>query len=181
MARILFLTQVLPFPLSTGAKARQYYVLRYLSQKHTVTLVSFVRSDDKPEYIAHLRSFCAEVHTVPMLRSRWRDVRSITLGLLRSQPIVIVRDAIEPMQTLIDRLLALEHYDAIHADQVSMAQYGLQGNNLRRVLDLHNALYLVMKRLADNEPNPIKRLAARREASGCHRGGALDQHENRPG
>jgi glycosyltransferase involved in cell wall biosynthesis len=99
-----------------------------------------------------------------MLRSRWRDARSIISGLLRSQPIVIVRDAIEPMQTLIDRLLALERFDAIHADQVSMAQYGLQGNNLRRVLDLHNALYLVMKRLADNEPNPIKRLAARREA-----------------
>ena len=54
MARILFLTQVLPYPLNTGARVRQYYVLKYLSQQHEVTLVSFVRSDDRAEHIAHV-------------------------------------------------------------------------------------------------------------------------------
>ena len=163
MARILYLTQVLPYPLDTGARVRQYYVLRYLSQKHEVTLVSFVRADDQPEHIAHLRTLCTAVHTVPMQRSRWRDARAIVKGLMTANPFVIVRDEIEPMQHVIARQLASDHVDVIHADQVSMAQYGLIGRGPRRVLDLHNAMYLVTQRLADNESNPLRRLIARRE------------------
>lgn len=163
MARILFLTQVLPYPLNTGARVRQYYVLRYLSQQHEVTLVSFVRADDQLEHIAHLKTFCQAVHTVPMIRSRWRDGRAVVKGLATRQPIVIARDEIKPMQQLLARLLASEQFDVIHADQVSMAQYGLTDHSPRRVLDLHNAMYLVTQRLADHEPNPIRRLVAQRE------------------
>ena len=68
MAHILYLTQVLPYPLDSGAKIRQYYVLRHLTSRHQVTLVSFVRDDDKPEHVAHLESFCHAVHTVPIRR-----------------------------------------------------------------------------------------------------------------
>ncbi len=168
MARILYLTQVLPYPLSTGAKVRQYYVLRYLSQYHEVTLVSFVRPDDRAEHVAHLQTFCAAVHTVPMRRSVWRNVRAGLKALITGQPIVIVRDEIKPMQQLLARLLASEPFEAVHADQVAMAQYALRaaraiGPALKRVLDLHNAMYLVTQRLADNETNPIKRLITQRE------------------
>lgn len=164
MARILFLTQVLPYPLTTGARVRQYYVLRHLCQKHTVTLVSFVRPDDKPEHVAHLQSFCSAVYTIPMARSRWHDGQAVLKGLIRRQPFVIVRDEIESMQTLLMRLHTSERFDVIHVDQVSMAQYGLLGRGPRRVLDMHNALYLVVQRMADHEQNPVKRLIMRREA-----------------
>jgi glycosyltransferase involved in cell wall biosynthesis len=164
MARVLYLTQVLPYPLNTGARVRQYYVLRHICQHHDVTLVSFVRADDRPEHVAHLRSVCQAVHTVPMRRSRWRDGRAIIKGLSTAQPFVIVRDEIAEMQTTLDRLLGNGKFDLVHADQVSMAQYGLMGRDLRRVLDLHNAMYLVTERLADHEPHPLKRLITRREA-----------------
>lgn len=163
MARILLLTQVLPYPLNTGARVRQYYVLKYLSQMHEVTLVAFVRADDKPEHIAHLETVCKAVYTVPMARTRWRDGRAVIKGLLTREPIVIVRDEIEAMQQLLALQLERGHFDAIHADQVSMAKYGLLGTGVHRVLDLHNAMYLVTQRLADNEPNPLRRLIAQRE------------------
>ncbi len=74
--RILFLTQVLPYPLDAGPKIRAYYTLRCLAQQHDITLLSFVRPTDRPEAVAHLRGFCREVITMPMARSRlaqgWR-------------------------------------------------------------------------------------------------------------
>ena len=164
MARILYLTQVLPFPLNTGARVRQYYVLRHLCQKHAVTLVSFVRPDDKPEHIEHLKSFCAAVHTVPMTRSHWRDGRAVVKGLVRRRPFIIARDEIDPMRALLARLAASGRFDFVHADQISMAQYGMGELGSRRVLDMHNAFYLVVQRMADGEPNPVKRLVLRREA-----------------
>ena len=81
--KILFLTQVLPYPLVGGAKIRAYYMLRHLAQTHRVTLVSFVREDDRMEDVAHL-AHCAAVHTVPMVRSRigmsWRWYRVLSPG-----------------------------------------------------------------------------------------------------
>ncbi len=164
MARVLYLTQVLPYPLNTGARVRQYYVLRYLASRHEVTLVSFVRADDKPEHIAHLQTVCRAVHTVPMLRSRWRDGRAVLLGSLTRLPIVIARDEIAAMQQTLTRLMAREPFDIVQADQVSMSRYGLQGSDSRRVLDLHNAMYLVTERLAAHEQHPLKRVMYQREA-----------------
>jgi glycosyltransferase involved in cell wall biosynthesis len=162
VARVLFLTQILPYPLDTGAKVRQYYVLRHLSRHHAITLVSFVRADDRPEAIAHLQQFCQAVQTVPMVRSRRRDAWAVLKSLLTAKPIVIARDQSSSMQQLLGRLQTAERFDVIHADQVAMAQYGLN-IDARRVLDLHNALYLVTQRLADNERQPFKRLIMRRE------------------
>ena len=53
MPRILFFTQVLPYPLDAGPKIRAYHMLRHLSDRHEVTLVSFVRPDDSIEAIEH--------------------------------------------------------------------------------------------------------------------------------
>jgi len=170
MAKILFLTQVLPYPLDAGPKIRAYYVLRYLAQQHEVTLVSFVRADDRPDYVAHLHDICAAVHTLPMARSRLRDVRAAALSVLSGKPLVVVRDEIAAMQALLRRLVREQRFDFIHADQVSMAQYALYarrhspGPKPRAILDAHNALYLIPTRMAEYEANPLKRWLYRREA-----------------
>ena len=103
--RILFLTQVLPYPLNSGPKIRAYYVLRHLAQQHEVTLVSFVRADDRPENIAHLESFCHDVHVVPMRRSRLRDVRALLVAGLTNRSMIIVRDEIGEMHATLKRLV----------------------------------------------------------------------------
>ena len=160
---ILFLTQVLPYPLDTGAKVRAYYVLRHLTARHPVTLVSFTRAEDQPEHIAHLATFCAAVHTVPMARSRARDALALPASLLSRTPYLIARDAVPAMAALLARLTAAQTFTAVHADQTSMVQYALHaaGQIARRtgrrphlVLDAHNALYKVVERMAQQERRP---------------------------
>jgi glycosyltransferase involved in cell wall biosynthesis len=174
VARILFLTHVLPYPLHSGAKIRAYYVLRHLTQQHEVTLVSFVRADDHPEYIAHLERFCQAVHTVPMRRSRLRDARALLVAGLTRQPVVIVRDEISEMHATLRQLVKEGAFEVVHADQTSMAQYALYAKsqipNLRSrqtvglLLDAHNALYRIPERLAAHERSPVKRPLLQREA-----------------
>ena len=180
MARILFLTQVLPYPLDSGAKIRAYYVLRHLAQQHEVTLVSFVRADDRPDHVAHLERFCQAVYTVPMRRSHLLDVRALVQGLRTGQPFIICRDWLPPMAQLLDNLLITDHgsritdFDVVHADQTSMAQYALYARaqaqrRPKALLDAHNALYRIPKRLAGQERNPFKRALYRREAQALAR------------
>jgi glycosyltransferase involved in cell wall biosynthesis len=180
---ILFLTQVLPFPLTSGARIRAYYMLRFLAGAHRVTLASFVRKDDRPEDIEHLRQFCAAVHTVPMRRSRLRDGLAFLASVYSGQPAVIRRDRIPAMETLLATLARQTPFDVIHADQTAMAQYGLyaaqvhpQGKRPRLLLDQHNAMHRLVERQAGHESGLMKllyrreaRLFRRYEAEVCRR------------
>jgi glycosyltransferase involved in cell wall biosynthesis len=174
MGKILFLTQVLPYPPHSGAKIRAYYVLRQLARQHEVTLLSFVREDDRAGAVEHLGGFCEAVHTVPMQRSLLRNVRAVLKAGLTGQSGIIVRDEIPEMHQALHRLLAAQAFDVIHADQTSMAQYALYAQHLNAktfnrpyvpmVLDAHNALYRIPERMARHESNPLKRWVFQREA-----------------
>lgn len=167
MARILFLTQILPYPLNAGARVRAYHMLRHLSGRHDVTLVSFTRADDTAEAVEHLRGICRAVYTVPMRRALWRNVRAGVVGLAKGQPIVIVRDDIAEMQGLIRRLAAQRAFDVVHADQLSMSAYGLQAareGGSRSLLDEHNAVFLLTDRMAADERGWLRRVIMKREA-----------------
>ena len=170
MARILYLTQVLPYPLDSGAKIRQYHMLGYLAQDHELTLVSFTRPDDPPEAVSHLEAMCDAVHTVAIQRSLWCNVRAGIKGLATGLPMVIVRDEMEEMVATLKRLTQESPYDVVHADQLSMAGYGrlaARFSNLRpprTLLDEHNAIYLLTQRMAETEPNWLRRQVMRREA-----------------
>lgn len=183
--RILFLTQVLPYPLDAGPKIRAYYTLRYLAQRHEITLLSFVRPSDRPEAVEHLRSFCRAVITVPMLRSPLRDAWHALRSLVGGQPFLIARDWAPAMAARItDHELRVAKYDAVHADQLWMAPYALLARrlqpstcHLRLILDQHNAVFQIPRRMAQHEGNPLKRAflelewrkLARDEAEICRR------------
>jgi glycosyltransferase involved in cell wall biosynthesis len=172
--RILFLTQVFPYPLDAGPKTRAYYVLRYLAQRHEVTLVSFVRETDTPAALDHVRQYCSAVHTVPIIRSTARNVAFLAESLVANTPFVITRDRSAAMRTLLGSLAGEgRRFDAVHGDQLWMAPYQQQvysaaakagGPLPLRVLDQHNAVYMIFNRLADGERNPLKRQIARLEA-----------------
>ena len=134
-------------------------MLQRLSQNHEVTLVSFVRADDDPAAIAHLETHCRAVHTVAIQRSRLADARSLLQSLGDDRPVVILRDRQPAMEELLRTLVQDNPFQAIHADQTSMAQYGLlaaretpPSYSVRTVLDQHNAMHLLITRQATYEP-----------------------------
>lgn len=182
MSQILFLTQVLPFPLDAGPKIRAYYVLRHLCQRNDVTLVSFIRDDDREDCLEHLQSLCT-VHTVPILRSTLRNARALVKAGITGAPTIIVRDELGGMRRLLFDLVRSQSFDVIHADQTSMAQYALFAKSevpdrkahasARTLLDAHNALYRVFGQLGSSEPAWLKRQFYRRESR------ALARYEKR--
>jgi glycosyltransferase involved in cell wall biosynthesis len=165
---ILFLSQVLPYPLDAGPKMRSYYVLRHLSQKHKVTLLTFVRDSDSAESMAHLTEFCYAVHTVPMRRSRLRDARFLAQSLLTKNSFLIIRDELPAMMAKLQELASTQKFDVVHADQLWMVQYALAAKTVsptsKLILDQHNAVYLIPQRLAESAANIVKKQFLNRES-----------------
>ncbi|MCB0164413.1 MAG: glycosyltransferase [Anaerolineae bacterium] len=166
--RLLFLSQVLPYPLDAGPKMRSYFVLRHLVQHHEVTLVTFVRETDKAEYISHLADLCHAVHTVPMPRTPIREARFLLKSIITQEPFLITRDYVAAMMEKLRALTNSQTFDAVHADQLWMAEYALAVKKMQPstkiILDQHNAVQLIPQRLAENETNAIKKIILAREA-----------------
>ncbi|HEY3232782.1 MAG TPA: glycosyltransferase, partial [Roseiflexaceae bacterium] len=148
--RILLLTLVVPNPPDSGPKIKTHYLLRYLAQRHEVTLVSFVRSEAEEAAARALEKLCKAVYTVPMRRSRLRDGGYLLASLVSARPFLMLRDESRAMRRLLKDLTAREQFDLVHADQLNMAQFG-QATGLSMVLDEHNAVWTIFERLARRE------------------------------
>ncbi|MFC2043163.1 glycosyltransferase family 4 protein [Chloroflexota bacterium] len=172
MSHVLFLTQVLPYPLDAGPKIRAYYVLRHLARHHDITLVTFIRPSDPPDAVKHLHNYCQRIVTVPIDRSLWRDVGAYSKSLLSDMPFLITRDRVPRMEAALLKIISEERFDVVHADQLWMAAYALyarmsadqNGYQPNLILDQHNAVHLIPARLAQNSANPLIRQILQREA-----------------
>ncbi len=164
--RIIFLSQLLPLPLDAGPKIRAFYVLRHLAEAgHEVTLVTFLRPGDRDADVRDVARFCRSVETVPLVRSRARDVRDLVASVGSSTPFLIRRDRSAAMTERLGSLARCRTFDALHADQLWMAPYAARLQVGLRVLDQHNAVFRVPERLARNQSNGLLRYALRREAA----------------
>ena len=158
---VLLLTQVLPYPPDSGPKIKTYNVIKYLSQEHCVTVVSFVRGDQS-EGVRCLERYCQSVYTVPMVRGALRDGWYMAQSLLTGQPFMMLRDDRKAMRDLVDRLSAEQDFDVAHADQLNMGQYAERVSGAVQILDAHNALWLLYQRLWETmSPGPRKWLLGR--------------------
>ncbi len=183
--RILFLTQIVPYPPDSGPKVKTYHVLRYLSEQgHKIHLASFVRKEEETN-LESLRSLCEEVYSVPIQRSRVADGFYWLRSHITGRPFLIERDDLSGMRNLIRDILNNKAIDCIHADQLTMAQFGLppvslfggrsvsdtQGDRLESdkqpllVFDAHNAVWTIVDRMRQTVPTllrPILNLEVRR-------------------
>lgn len=161
--RILILTQVLVYPADAGPKIKTLQVLRHLAKQHEVTYCTFVRSEREVQEAETLRSFCHRVETVQIKRSKVSDARFLAESLLASDSFILRRDERPDMKAMVRRLIAEEHIDALHIDQLNMMRFVPPEWQGPVILDEHNAVWQVIERLRRGARNPLTRLLLKRE------------------
>jgi glycosyltransferase involved in cell wall biosynthesis len=144
---VLLLTQVLPYPPDSGPKIKTWNVVKYLARTHAVTLASFVRGDQSRD-VEPLKRYCRAVHTVPLTRNSICDGLAMARSFAVAEPWMMLRDDRAEMRALVARLCTENRFAVAHADQLNMAQYAARVSGVVKVLDAHNALWLLYKRLA---------------------------------
>lgn len=169
--RILFLTQILPYPPDSGPKVKTWNLLRYLLKKDCrVTLVSFVRPEEV-RYIPSLEEICEAVHTIPIRRSRLADVGYMIKSYLTGRPFLVERDDLRLMQDIVNRLVREDDFQFIHADQLTMVQFAIRSASMlldkkpKVVFDAHNAVWTIVERMKENARwflKPVLAVEARR-------------------
>ena len=159
---VLLLTQVLPFPPDSGPKVKTWNLIKWLARRHDVTLASFVRGESERQ-LTPLRRYCRAVHAVPMRRGVLRDAGYLLASLVFAQPFLMRRDGRATMRRLVERLGRESRFDVVHADQLNMAQYAPLVPGASTVLDAHNALWVLYRRVAETAPRGARRWLFERE------------------
>jgi glycosyltransferase involved in cell wall biosynthesis len=100
-----------------------------------------------------------------------RDAAYFATAFVRGKSFLVLRDDLASMHATLAKVTAAQAFDAIHADQLSTAHYALSQTAPRRVLDQHNAVWTIVKRMAENQTLAPKRWLLERETR------LLRQHE----
>lgn len=153
---ILFLTARFPFPPLKGDQSRGYHMLRLLSQKHSITLVSFVEKDFSPVFKKEIEPYCKEIVTVPIGTAR--KFINILNGLSKRDSIQTVLYQSPEMTRVINQVLYRGQFDVAYVQLVRMASY-LINSKMPRLLDMIDSLALNMERRYRYEKTPLKLIA----------------------
>ena len=148
MRDLLFLSYLCPVPTVSGSQWKTHSLLSELTKKYNVDLVTFVRWPDEEDALRTLDTDCRSVQSVPLARSRARDVAAAIRGVARGRPFLIERDRSPLMERCISRLVANTNYDLVHADQLGMAQFVPDRLYERAILDEHNVVWRLTDELA---------------------------------
>lgn len=151
---ILFLTQIVPYPPDAGPKVKTWHVLRYLVEAgHDVTLLTYVREEER-QHLPVLENLCRQVVSVPIRRSRFKDIGYMLRSFLTGRPFLIERDDLPGMRSAVHSLLESSKFDVIHADQLGMVQFAFAerhplpstDQHPAVVFDAHNAVWTIVER-----------------------------------
>lgn len=120
---VLFLSAWFPYPPTNGSKLRVFNLIRGLSQRHQVTLLSFIREAIDENSLESVQQMCKEVVLVP-----WSEFRphswQARAAFFSSKPRAIVDRFSPVMVQAIEQALSQEQYDVVIASELSTAAYG---------------------------------------------------------
>ena len=157
--KILFLTNRSPLPIKDGQSRRTYNILKGLSEKHDVFLLSLYEAKEEtdPKNIADLKSFCkdVELHPAPSKKPSLPMVSRLLVSLFSPHPYTVWRHYSRPYVNRIHELTCALEFDIVHCDTlpISYALRDVDGKTC--TLTDHDVSYLKALRTAKSHRNPL--------------------------
>jgi len=158
---ILVLTPYIPYPLNFGGAVRIFHLIRQLSRRHQIHLLSF-RDEFGSGDPKGLEPFCRTLTIVPRLvgNKRWQQMAS----LLSPRSFQWRFHYNQPMQDALYRLVSEQSIDLILVEFSQMAGFRFP-TGVPVVLDEHNVEFDLLERMAAGESRFLRRLYNRIEAA----------------
>ncbi len=157
LMRVLLVTPFLPYPLSSGGRIRNFYLLRGLAERHEVTLLTGINDVREGAAADVLRGYCQDVVTV-LIPDERRSIRAHAAGLLSPRPYYRAVSPSVPLQDACDALLARGRFDVIQVESLNAAHVALRATGVTKVLDMHNVESLYFRRLLGRMPPGLSKM-----------------------
>ena len=126
------LTPYLPYPPSEGGQVRSYKLIKLLSKKHDITLVSFSRQHNTQDQVNHMKQFCRKVIVIE--RGKAWTIQNILRAGFSRYPFLVSIYYSPKMKEILRLELEKGDYDLIHAEMSYTLPYLPKEHNLPIIL-----------------------------------------------
>lgn len=147
---ILFITYDLPYPLTTGGKIRAYHLLKTLAKKHTITLVSFYRTDDQLEHIKNL-SFIQKIYTFK--RRNLYSPHNFSYLFTYPFPIALYNDPVTRKK--VANIMAESKFDIVHYESFYTTIF-MDNPSAFQIVGTENIEWHIYKQYLEQQPAIIQ-------------------------
>jgi len=150
--KILFLTHSFPYPPNEGIKLMSYNLLKELSKRHTVTLLSLIESEEEKKYIPQVEKFCQQIETIvhKVSKSPFRRFWNI---FFQKKPFCVYQFYSRSFLKKLKRIISEEKFDILHFDFVNTSFYCNFVSGIPTVFFPHDAMSMLFFRNIGKEKN----------------------------
>lgn len=164
--KILFLSQIVPYPPHGGVLQRGYNILREISKNFEVHLLAFLHPDILPsqalveESRQELGKFCTNIEYFQLWpkKSLFHKYFAFYFGLFSKKPFSVLAHRSKLFQWRLAEILATGEINIIHFDTIALAQYYNKKMSCPAVITHHNIESHLMARRAKVEKNVLNKL-----------------------
>jgi sugar transferase (PEP-CTERM/EpsH1 system associated) len=160
--RILFLSPRQAVPTRSGAKLREFHLMRALAASADLTYLYFSDPGAEPLTTADL-PFCHRVVAIP--KPSAYGLRNNIVGLTGRWPLPILNYNSAEMSAAVARETGSSGSDVIHLESIHMVRYALavtaKNPQARTIYDWHNIESEAMRRYSESAASPARRWYAR--------------------
>lgn len=163
--KILFLSQIVPYPPHGGVLQRGYNLLREIGKYNEVHLLAFIHPETlgTPELIEEskreLARHCASVQYFPLWpkRSVAHKFAAFGAGFVYPKPFSVLAHSSTAYCQAAREILASKAIDLLHVDTIGLAPYRRLAPGMPSVLTHHNIESRLMERRAEVETGAVQK------------------------
>lgn len=173
--KILFLTNLLPYPLDNGGKINTYTKIAALKKGgHNVDLITFKETqNDVTAYEEHMKQYCRDVFQVYLrlttAENKGYMINMAARSLFSKYSFGVYKYKCKEMELLLKKLADERKYDCIYYDHLQLYIYEPLVRKLwpsaKDIIDEHNCETIIMERNAIVSGNIVKKAFFKIEAA----------------
>lgn len=164
--KILFIANLVPYPLDGGGKIFTFSVLKALSQKHDIDLLCFYENEKIEEAKCQLNPFCNSIYAVPIKVTTKENMKLILikagLSLFSKKPLSINKYHSKKMVKILTEKVKNNRYDCVFFNLLSMYSYApiikSLDSDIKTILYEQNCETLIYKRYLKESTNFLKKI-----------------------
>jgi sugar transferase (PEP-CTERM/EpsH1 system associated) len=143
--RVLIIAPVVPYPPITGARVRQYNLIKQLSRRHKVTLVCFDELQSGHGHAPELTRYCESVHVFPINHP---SLTSVCDYVSSGRPAAVVACTSGEAKETVTRLIIERPFDVVNVHTYYTAENLGSSNGLPTVIVEHALQFVASQRFA---------------------------------
>lgn len=154
--KILIISNSLPYPPYDGSRLILFNLLKHLSSRHQIDLITFL---DQPEHSAYenkISRFCDNLYTISAKQQH--TLFDKAFYYLSLWPYIVVKKFSKVMNEMVKQRVQKDKYDVIHFDGLGMLPYGLDIRTVPKIAFVIDAVSLYFRRNIIREKQFRKKL-----------------------